>query len=168
MVPDRTLHGVLHDLFGTPVFLGLPVACCVVAYRFASARRKGWAAYSVGTAVAFLTGFVLTSMGLAQPPLIPPVGGLLQRLTIIIGWTWLTALALHLLRRAPGWHGPPAEPRKQHGPREGRAHRRGQEIMLATLHGKALESRRTDSIHRPRTGSTAPSHDDRPGRRPPP
>jgi hypothetical protein len=102
MVADRTLHGVLHDLFGTPVFLGLPVACCVVAYRFAAAGRKGWARYSVVTAVAFLAGFVLTSMALAQPPvLIPPVGGLLQRLTIVIGWTWLAALALHLLRQAP-------------------------------------------------------------------
>lgn len=99
--PDRTLHGVLHDLFGIPVFLGLPVACCVIAYRLAAAGRRGWAAYSVGTAVAFLVGFVLTSMALAQPPLIPPVGGLLQRLTIIIGWTWLTALALHMLRHAP-------------------------------------------------------------------
>jgi len=28
-VPDRTLHGVLHDVFGVPVFLGLPLACCV-------------------------------------------------------------------------------------------------------------------------------------------
>jgi Protein of unknown function (DUF998) len=98
---DRTLHGVLHDLFGTPVFLGLPIACCVVAYRLAAVGNKGWAAYSIGTAIAFLTGFVLAGMALAQPdPLIPPVGGLLQRLTIIIGWTWLTALALHLLRRS--------------------------------------------------------------------
>jgi Protein of unknown function (DUF998) len=99
--PGRTLHGVLHDLFGIPVFLGLPVACCVIAYRLAAAGRRGWAAYSAGTAVGFLLGFVLTSMALAQPPLIPPVGGLLQRLTIIIGWTWLTALALHMLRQAP-------------------------------------------------------------------
>jgi hypothetical protein len=99
MASGRTLHGVLHDLFGTPVFLGLPVACCVVAYRLAAAGRTGWAAYSAGTAVAFLTGFVLASMALAQPPLIPPVGGLLQRLTIIIGWTWLAALAVHLLHQ---------------------------------------------------------------------
>jgi Protein of unknown function (DUF998) len=99
--PGRTLHGVLHDVFGTPVFLGLPVACCIVAYRLAAAGRKRWAAYSVGTAVAFLAGFILTGMALAQPPLIPPIGGFLQRLTIILGWTWLAALAVHLLRRVP-------------------------------------------------------------------
>jgi hypothetical protein len=99
---DRTMHGVLHDLFGVPVFLGLPATCCVIAHRLAAVGDKGWVAYSIGTAIAFLTGFILTSMALAQPdPLIPPVGGLLQRLTIIIGWTWLAALALHLLRRSP-------------------------------------------------------------------
>jgi Protein of unknown function (DUF998) len=99
---DRTPHGILHDLFGIPVFVGLPVACGVMAYRFVVVGRKGWAAYSAGTAAAFLTGFVLTGMALAQPPLVPAVGGLLQRLTIIIGWTWLAALALHLLRREAG------------------------------------------------------------------
>src|SRR6266511_1909264 len=72
LVPDRTTHGVLHDIFGTPVFLGLPVAC--------------------------LTGFVVTSMGFAQNPTLMPIGGLLQRITIVIGWAWLTALALYLLR----------------------------------------------------------------------
>jgi hypothetical protein len=97
----RTLHGALHNLFGVPVFLGLPVACWVVARQLAAVGYKRWAGYSIGTAIAFLAGFVLTSTALAAQPsaLVPPVGGLLQRLTIVIGWTWLTALALHLLRQ---------------------------------------------------------------------
>lgn len=114
---DRTLHGVLHDVFGTPVFLGLPIACGVVAARLAAAGRRGWAAYSVGTGVAFFAGFVLTSMALQQSPeSMPAIGGLLQRLTIVIGWTWLTLLALHLLHQAPRQHEPAAEPPRQHGP----------------------------------------------------
>jgi hypothetical protein len=28
---ERTIHGVLHDLFGDPVFLGLPIACLCFA-----------------------------------------------------------------------------------------------------------------------------------------
>ncbi|MQA88117.1 MAG: DUF998 domain-containing protein [Streptosporangiales bacterium] len=101
MVPDRTTEGALHDAFGILVFLvGLPAGCSVVAYRFATSGRRGWAGYSAGTAVAFLTGFVLTSMGFAQHPTLMPIGGLLQRLTIAVGLAWITALALHLLRRA--------------------------------------------------------------------
>lgn len=67
---------------------------------FAASGGRGWAAYSVTTAVAFLIGFVLAGLGFSQHPLFAPIGGLLQRLTIVTGWAWLTALALHLLRSA--------------------------------------------------------------------
>lgn len=95
---DRTVPGVLHDLFGVPAFVGLPIACGVVAYRMAVAGRRGWAAYSAATAVAFSACFVLSAMALRQPPLIAPVGGLLQRVTIVLGRTWLAALAYSLPR----------------------------------------------------------------------
>jgi hypothetical protein len=101
MVPHRTTHGVLHDAFGTPVFLGLPIVCLVVAYRFAKSGKRGWAAYCVATAATFLTCFVLSNTGFAQNPALMPIGGLLQRMTIVVGWAWLTALAVYLLRR-PG------------------------------------------------------------------
>lgn len=94
----RTLHGILHDLFGIPVFLGLPILAAAAGYRLARARRFGWAGYSVATAALFLAGFVLTGLALAQPPVIPPVGGLLQRLTLATGLIWLTALMLRLWR----------------------------------------------------------------------
>ncbi|WP_248959218.1 DUF998 domain-containing protein [Sphaerisporangium perillae] len=101
MVPVKTMSGTLHDLFSALVFLGLPVACLVLAYRFWVSRHRAWAGYSAGTAVAFLGCFVLTSMGFARDPVFMPVGGLLQRLTLAIGWAWLTLLALYLLRRRP-------------------------------------------------------------------
>jgi hypothetical protein len=66
MTPGGTLHGVLHNAFGIPVFLGLPAACAVIGYRFATCGRTAWAAYSIASAVASLTGFVLTFMGFAQ------------------------------------------------------------------------------------------------------
>jgi hypothetical protein len=96
---DRTSHGVLHDAFSSLVFLGLPIACLVVAYRLAKSSHRPWAGYSIATATAFLTCFVLTSMGFAQNPSLMPIGGLLQRATIIIGWAWLTALAGYSLRQ---------------------------------------------------------------------
>lgn len=98
ILPQLTTHGILHDAFSVPVFVALPIACFVVAYRFAVRGRKGWASYCVGTAVAFLTGFVLASEGFSQNPTFMSVGGLLQRLTLVIGWAWLTALAIFLLR----------------------------------------------------------------------
>lgn len=92
-----TAEGALHDAFSVPVFVALPAACCVVGYRLARAGHRWWAPYSVGTAVVFLTGFVLASLGFSQQPTLTPVSGLLQRLTLLVGLTWLTALAIWLL-----------------------------------------------------------------------
>jgi hypothetical membrane protein len=102
MVADPTTLGTLHNTFSSLVFLGLPVACVVVAYRFVRSDRKAWAAYSAGTAVVFLAGFVLAGIGFAQDPTLMPIGGLLQRLTLIVGMSWLAALAIHLRSAAGG------------------------------------------------------------------
>lgn len=97
--PDWTIHGALHQVFSMLVFLGLPAACCVIGYRFGRAGRKGWACYSMGTAVVGVTLFVLFSRGFAQHSTLVSISGLLQRLALIAGLTWITALALHLIRR---------------------------------------------------------------------
>ncbi|WP_020579236.1 DUF998 domain-containing protein [Actinopolymorpha alba] len=99
LVPEGTVNGALHDAFSLPVFTALPAACFVVAYRFArSGRRMGWAVYSVLTAVVFMTCFVLASFGFSRQSAFVPVGGLFQRLAIIVGFAWIGALAVHLLR----------------------------------------------------------------------
>ncbi len=91
-------HAALHDLFSVGTFVGLPIACVVMARRFAGWRRRGWAAYSAATGVGFAVAFVLTSMAFDQAESLVDYGGLLQRTTITLGWIWLTLLAVHLLR----------------------------------------------------------------------
>lgn len=98
-----TTAGTLHDVFSMGFFLGLPIACLVMAYRCARARRWGWLVYSVLTAVAFLALFVVTSTGFTTPPDpdIAPISGLLQRVTIVVGLAWIVALAIDTMRRSP-------------------------------------------------------------------
>ena len=74
----------------------------VVGYRFTRSGRRWWAGYSAVTAVVFLAGFVLAAMGFAQTQTFVSIGGLLQRLTVVVGLAWITALALLLIRRSPG------------------------------------------------------------------
>jgi hypothetical protein len=90
--------GALHDLFSSLVFLGLPAACFVFARRFAKWGERGWAITSVLTGIAFIVGFVFSSVGFSQTEGFVDFGGLFQRITIIIGWGWLSLLAVHLLR----------------------------------------------------------------------
>ena len=100
--PDRRLHysvhGVLHDLFSTLVFLGLPVACFVFGRWFAARGERGWGTYSLVTGTVFLGAFVLFSAGFRQAEGLVDVAGLFQRVALIVGFGWLTVLAVRFLR----------------------------------------------------------------------
>ena len=93
-----SLMGRLHRLFSAFVFLGLPVACFMFARFFAKHRENNWAFYSQVTGVAFLLMFIVTSMGFVQVNGLADFAGLLQRMTLTIGFTWLTLLAVYWLR----------------------------------------------------------------------
>jgi hypothetical membrane protein len=94
-------HAALHDLLSVGTFVGLPIACLVMARRFAGWGRRGWALYSAATGLVFVAGFVLTSMAFNQVEPLVAFGGLFQRATATLGWTWLTLLAVQLLRGLP-------------------------------------------------------------------
>lgn len=48
-----------------------------------------------------LVALGLTNFAFSQAPALVDVGGLLQRITISIGFAWLTALAVHTLAAIP-------------------------------------------------------------------
>ena len=87
-------EALLHEVAAIPVFLGTPTAALIWARTFARHRHRRWALYSGATAVIMLAGFALTSAAFAQAPTLASVGGLLQRLTVGTGMTWLSALAI--------------------------------------------------------------------------
>jgi len=95
-VPDRpSWHGLLHDMvFGLPGFVGFAAAMLVLAYAFARRGAPGWALYSGVSGAAFVVLFLLASAGFAQHSPWVSSAGLLQRLTVGVGWLWLTALAV--------------------------------------------------------------------------
>jgi hypothetical protein len=100
--PDAyTTSGALHDLFAVPTFLGIPAAATIFGYRFLRRGTYGWALYSVASAVGMLVALGLTNAAFGQVPALVDFGGLLQRLTIGIGFAWLTALALRALAAIP-------------------------------------------------------------------
>jgi hypothetical membrane protein len=89
-----SLHRVLHDLFSTPVFTALPAACIILARRFAKCRRIGWAIYSALSAAMMIILFVMSGIAFAQGSPFTPIGGLLQRLTLAVGFLWMALLGL--------------------------------------------------------------------------
>ena len=98
---ERTPHGILHDLFGIPFFLGLPIACFVFARYFTRKSEHGWACYSRLSGFGMFAVFFVARLGFRLIPDYPTLAanfGLLQRITIIIGFAWLTMLAVYMLR----------------------------------------------------------------------
>ncbi len=92
---ERSPHGLAHDLFSTLFFLGFPALCLVVAGVFRRLSRRGWARYSVLSAVVMFALFVLTAVALRQFGGLPAWAGLFQRLSITVAMAWFSITSWH-------------------------------------------------------------------------
>ncbi len=83
-------HSTAHAFAPPIAFTALVIACVVFARRFARDGERGWAAYSVVTAVVAL---LLSAF--------PSQEGMSVRLAIavVLGWAWVSAFALRLLKK---------------------------------------------------------------------
>ncbi|TDO68191.1 uncharacterized protein DUF998 [Kribbella sp. VKM Ac-2571] len=95
-VAAYTTSGGLHDGFSLPAFVALGAAQVLLSR---SGDRR-WLTYSLLSATTYLGCFALAGAGFRQVSGLVEVGGLFQRLSVIIGWGWTVALALKLLRRS--------------------------------------------------------------------
>ena len=87
-------HGLLHFAAGGVGFTALAAACIVMARRFGAAGSRGWAVFSMVTGVVFLTGFAMIASSVGSP-----TATLLFTGAVLLVWTWISAVALHLYRR---------------------------------------------------------------------
>jgi hypothetical membrane protein len=99
---EHTTHGMIHGLAGLGVFTLNALAAFATARHFFGAQRsRGWAIYSAVTGVFIVLLFIASTVVSVQDELgFAPNGptGLLQRISIVVGWTWVAALAFRLWR----------------------------------------------------------------------
>lgn len=102
----QTWNGTLHGLAGLFDFTSLGVAAFVLARRFAGDPRwKGWVAFSIVVGVVVLASFVggIVTSVLDQKGIWPDApNGVIQRVGVVFGWTWIALLAWRLLRAQSG------------------------------------------------------------------
>lgn len=100
---QESLHSQIHGLSGLVAFASLAAACFVLSRRFVGDPQwRGWALYSVAIGVVVILSFVVSNTAAAldmsgvwtNAPI-----GLIQRIGIIGGWSWVSLLALRLLRQ---------------------------------------------------------------------
>lgn len=88
-----TVHGMLHIAAAAIGFLCFVAACFVIARRFAAEHRRGWTWFSRLTGLAFLLAFAGLASGSSSPAVV-----LAFWAALILAWSWLGALAVHLYR----------------------------------------------------------------------
>jgi hypothetical membrane protein len=80
----------VHDAFGFVVFASLAAA----AIGFGLALKGGWRLYSFATAVLIVVLIVVFGAAWERDS---PRTGLLQRLMVLVGWTWIALLVVSLM-----------------------------------------------------------------------
>ncbi len=98
LTQNPSWHGALHLLGALLVFGALPVACFVFARRFRAHADRPWMIYSATSAVGLLLFYFGATASAASAGPLHGVAGLLQRVSIGIGFAWITLLAAWLSR----------------------------------------------------------------------
>jgi len=79
-------HGMLHFIVGTIGFIGFIATCFILARRFNSLQKPGWAWYSLITGILFLVSFVGIASGSKGPV------SLFFAIAVALGFTWISVL----------------------------------------------------------------------------
>jgi hypothetical protein len=89
--PDTvTWHGIGHLAAGGVGFLGLILACLVLARWFHRRNQPGWAVFSVVTGVYYFVSFAGIASGAGNAAI-----NLAFTVAVILGWTWIPLLLRH-------------------------------------------------------------------------
>ena len=91
-------HSTVHTLAAFAIFGALPVAAIILSRRFRSARSSPWSLYSLASGVAMLVAFVSYIVGTRGGDGVGLIPGWLERLSVVVGFLWIAALAANLLR----------------------------------------------------------------------
>ncbi|MEJ3747541.1 DUF998 domain-containing protein [Actinomycetes bacterium KLBMP 9797] len=91
-----TWHGMGHLAAGGIGFLGLIVACLVLARAFGRRRQRGWAVFSLVTGVYYVVAFAGIATGAGNGAVIVAFC-----VAVMLGWTWITLLMYRAARSPP-------------------------------------------------------------------
>jgi hypothetical membrane protein len=92
----QTPTGAVHGVAGLLAFTTLPAAAFVMAWRFARAGERAWMLYSIAVGSVVLVMFFaagFTSQADASGSWLNAPTGFLQRIAILAGFTWISAVA---------------------------------------------------------------------------
>lgn len=99
IMEQSTIHGYLHQTFSIVVFICLPSACFVMRNWFHKKEKHFCAVYSRFSGVAMLITLILSGFAFKQYLGLENIAGLIQRVSIVIGFNWIAWLAVYLVKK---------------------------------------------------------------------
>lgn len=96
---NPSFDSVMHQLFSSFLFFGLPITCFIFGNYFAAKKELKWLIYSFLSGILFLALFLVTSMGFSQIAGLQFYAGLLQRITLTIGFLWMILLSIYFFKK---------------------------------------------------------------------
>ena len=96
---EQSRRMTMHGIAALPIFLGIPTAAFACARRFHRSGNPASARFSAATGVTMLATMGLAGAGFNQAPRLVNRAGLCQRIAILTGFAWLTALSARALQR---------------------------------------------------------------------
>jgi hypothetical protein len=92
-----TREGMLHNSAAVPIFVGIPIAATTCAVTAARSGDASWATYSAASAATMTFACGRFGAAFSGPASLAGRGGLWQRISIVIGFGWLSALSFRAL-----------------------------------------------------------------------
>jgi hypothetical protein len=89
-----TRAGQMHNLFGIPVFAGIPIAGLASAATAVRSRDYRWACYSAGSSTVMAGSILLFGAAIRGQSRLRGKSGIFQRISIATGFGWLSSLSL--------------------------------------------------------------------------
>jgi len=96
---NPSFNSVMHQLFSSFLFFGLPIACFIFANYFTVKKELKLMIFSSLSGILFLILFLLTSLGFSQLGGLQLYAGLLQRITLTIGFLWIFLISSYFFKK---------------------------------------------------------------------
>lgn len=93
-----TAAGIAHLIASSAIMVGVPATTALQARRAHRSGDRSWARTSAAATGLTAASFAGACAGFAQVSILPEVAGLLQRVAVTTGFSWLFALAARTLR----------------------------------------------------------------------
>ena len=93
-----SFYGIIHKIFAGFLFVGLPLACFAMDKYFKFKEDLKWRIYTLFTGISSLIVFLLTTLAILHYGGLQYYAGLLERITIIIGFLWMILLSWYFLK----------------------------------------------------------------------